>query len=64
MLTGLNEFIKSALAEDIGEGDATTLATVPETATARAWPPGSLVRPPTRTQFLGSLTSITCRPAA
>jgi nicotinate-nucleotide pyrophosphorylase (carboxylating) len=28
--------VKSALAEDIGVGDATTLATVPETATARA----------------------------
>jgi len=28
--------VKSALAEDIGGGDATTLATVPETATARA----------------------------
>ncbi len=28
--------VKSALAEDIGSGDATTLATVPETATAKA----------------------------
>ena len=28
--------VQSALAEDIGPGDATTLATVPETATARA----------------------------
>jgi len=28
--------VQVALAEDIGEGDATTLATVPETATARA----------------------------
>ena len=28
--------VKAALAEDIGGGDVTTLATVPETATARA----------------------------
>ena len=28
--------VRAALAEDIGNGDATTLATVPETATARA----------------------------
>ena len=28
--------VQAALAEDIGSGDATTLATVPETATARA----------------------------
>jgi nicotinate-nucleotide pyrophosphorylase (carboxylating) len=28
--------VQAALAEDIGDGDATTLATVPETATARA----------------------------
>ena len=28
--------VKLALAEDIGSGDATTLATVPEAATARA----------------------------
>jgi nicotinate-nucleotide pyrophosphorylase (carboxylating) len=28
--------VQAALAEDIGEGDATTLATVPETATAKA----------------------------
>ena len=28
--------VQAALAEDIGSGDATTLATVPETATAKA----------------------------
>ena len=28
--------VRLALAEDIGSGDVTTLATVPETATARA----------------------------
>jgi nicotinate-nucleotide pyrophosphorylase (carboxylating) len=32
----IREAVKLALAEDIGSGDATTLATVPETATARA----------------------------
>ena len=32
----IREAVKLALAEDIGRGDATTLATVPETATARA----------------------------
>jgi nicotinate-nucleotide pyrophosphorylase (carboxylating) len=32
----IRQAVQAALAEDIGEGDATTLATVPETATARA----------------------------
>jgi nicotinate-nucleotide pyrophosphorylase (carboxylating) len=32
----IRQAVKLALAEDIGSGDATTLATVPETATARA----------------------------
>ena len=32
----IRQAVQAALAEDIGSGDATTLATVPETATARA----------------------------
>ena len=32
----IRQAVQAALAEDIGDGDATTLATVPETATARA----------------------------
>ena len=32
----IHQAVQAALAEDIGSGDATTLATVPETATARA----------------------------
>ena len=32
----IRQAVQSALAEDIGSGDATTLATVPEAATARA----------------------------
>jgi nicotinate-nucleotide pyrophosphorylase (carboxylating) len=32
----IRQAVQAALAEDIGEGDVTTLATVPETATARA----------------------------
>ena len=32
----IRQAVQLALAEDIGSGDATTLATVPETATARA----------------------------
>jgi nicotinate-nucleotide pyrophosphorylase (carboxylating) len=32
----IRQAVQAALAEDIGRGDATTLATVPETATARA----------------------------
>ena len=31
-----DDIIDRALAEDVGDGDATTLATVPETARARA----------------------------
>jgi nicotinate-nucleotide pyrophosphorylase (carboxylating) len=34
--TEIRQAVQAALAEDIGDGDATTLATVPETATARA----------------------------
>ena len=33
---GLRRVVRQALAEDVGPGDVTTLATVPETATARA----------------------------
>ena len=32
----IRQAVQAALAEDIGSGDATTLATVPETATAKA----------------------------
>jgi len=32
----IRQAVRAALAEDIGSGDVTTLATVPETATARA----------------------------
>ena len=32
----IRQAVQAALAEDIGDGDATTLATVPETATAKA----------------------------
>jgi nicotinate-nucleotide pyrophosphorylase (carboxylating) len=34
--TEIRQAVQAALAEDIGSGDATTLATVPEKLTARA----------------------------